>query len=333
MPGHGHTGPKLERNSNVPYYVQLQSILKARIHSGELGDRRIPPIRHLAREYGVSVNTALRAYEGLRQEGIVAGAVGRGTFITTAPQALRKENRGKLLEKTIEHALEEALALEFTMEEFIEATQKFVAEKRQMMERVHLVFIECNIEQLGYFTDHLELDPHIHRFPVLLEDLKREDPGTMATIRESNIIVTSFYHMDEVRKRLAHLGRPIVGINLEPEISTIIRIAKIPRERTVGIVTTSDRFRRIIREVLGELGLSFAEQLETSSESRQSIRRLVERCDAILVSPRRRHLVDELAAPGREVIEFMFTPDRTSINNLKVALLELKNGRAEGGRT
>jgi GntR family transcriptional regulator len=333
MPEHGHTGPKLERNSNVPYYVQLQSILKAKIHSGELGDRRIPPIRHLAREYGVSVNTALRAYEGLRQEGIVAGAVGRGTFITSAPQALRKENRRKLLDKTIEHALEEALALEFSMEEFAEAAQEFVAEKRQLMERVHLVFIECNSEQLLYFTDHLELDPHIHRFPVLLEDLKREDPVTMRTVRESDIIVTSFYHMDEVQKRLGPLGRPIVGISLEPEISTIIRIAQIPRERTVGIVTTSERFRKIIREVLEELGLSFAELLETSSRNRQSIRRLVERCDAVLVSPRQRHLVEKVAGPGPEVIEFMFTPDRTSINNLKVALLELKNGRAERGRT
>jgi hypothetical protein len=26
------------------------------------------------------------------------------------------------------------------------------------------------------------------------------------------------------------------------------------------------------------------------------------------------------------VIEFVFTPDRTSVNNLKVALLELENG-------
>jgi GntR family transcriptional regulator len=327
MPGQGHTGPKLERSSDVPYYVQLQSILKARIRSGELKDGRIPPIRHLAREYGVSVNTALRAYEGLRQEGIVAGAAGKGTFITTGPQALHKENRSKLLEKTIEHAMEEALALDFTIEEFAEATQKFAREKRRMMERVRLVFIECNIEQLGYFTDHLELDPHIHRFPVLLQDLKREDPQAMAAVRESDIIVTSFYHMDEVQKRLGSLGRPIVGVNLEPEIGTIIRIAKLPRERTVGIVTTSDRFRRIIREVLEELGLAFAVVLETSSESRESIRRLVERCDVVLVSPKRKHLVEEVTAPGREVIEFMFAPDRTSINNLKVALLELKNGR------
>jgi GntR family transcriptional regulator len=327
MPGHGHPGPKLERNSDVPFYVQLQSILKAKIRSGELGDGRVPPIRHLAREYGVSVNTALRAYEGLRQQGIVAGAAGRGTFITAAPQALRKENRSKLLEKTIEHALEEALALDFTIEEFTEATQEFVREKRRMMEKVRLAFIECNIEQLGYFTDHLELDPHIHRFPVLLEDLKREDPQAMAAVRESDIIVTSFYHLEEVQKRLGSLGRPIVGVNLEPEIGTIIRIAKLPRERTVGIVTTSERFRRIIRELLEELGLAFAEVLETSSESRESIRRLVERCDAVLVSPKRKHLVQEVAAPGREVIEFMFAPDRTSINNLKVALLELKNGR------
>jgi len=32
-----------------------------------------------------------------------------------------------------------------------------------------------------------------------------------------------------------------------------------------------------------------------------------------------------VARQGAEVIEFVFTPDRTSVNNLKVAFLELQN--------
>ena len=40
----------------------------------------------------------------------------------------------------------------------------------------------------------------------------------------------------------------------------------------------------------------------------------------------RRQLVEELSPPACQIIEFVFTPDRTSINNLKVALLELNDG-------
>ncbi len=129
-----------------------------------------------------------------------------------------------------------------------------------------------------------------------------------------------------VQELLGQPEKPIVGISLVPEMSTIIRIAKIPNHRTVGIVTTSEQFRKIIREVMEELELVFDMFLETSSQERQIVQQLVDRCDVVLVSPKRRQLVEELSPPGCQAIEFVFTPDRTSINNLKVALLELNDG-------
>ena len=316
---------KLEKKAGAPYYLQLKNILKNLIHSGNLKEGRIPPIRQLAREYGVSINTALRAYESLRREGLVAGAVGRGTFVTTTAGEMQRHNRQVLLRRVIEHALEEALALACSIEEFSEAVADLVAEKRELMRKVHLAFIECNIEQLLYFTDHLDLDPHLHRIPVLLGDIQKAKKETLEALAGSDIVVTSFYHVDEVRERLEQLGKPIVGISLEPEINTIIRIAKIPKESTVGLVTTSEGFRAIIREILANLDLRFARILETTSRSQEVVRELAEQCDALLVSPRRRQQVSEVARQGAEVIEFVFTPDRTSVNNLKVALLELQN--------
>jgi GntR family transcriptional regulator len=314
---------KLEKKPGAPYYLQLKDILKTLIQSGDLREGRIPPVRQLAREYGVSINTALRAYESLRREGLVAGAVGRGTFVTTTGE-MQRRNRQGLLRRVVEHALEEALALACSIEEFSEAVSELVAEKRELLRKVRLAFIECNIEQLLYFTDHLDLDPHIHRIPVLLGDLQAAKKETLEALASSDIVVTSFYHIEEVRGRLASLGKPIVGISLEPEMGTIIRIAKIPKESTVGLVTTSEDFRAIIREILASLGLRFARILETTSRDREEVRELARQCGALLVSPQRRQQVSEAAGPGAEVIEFVFTPDRTSVNNLKVALLELQ---------
>jgi GntR family transcriptional regulator len=319
---------KIDRKADAPFYVQLKNILKNRIQNGDLQEGRIPPIRQLAQEYGVSINTALRAYEGLRREGLVEGTVGRGTFVIQSPDQQQKHNRQVLLRRVIEHTLEEALTLEYTIEEFFEAVQELVQEKRELMQHLTLSFIECNIEQLVYFTDHLELDPHIRRIPILLDEVKGGKPETMEALAASDIIATSFYHVNEVRERLTGLGKPIVGISLEPEINTIIRIAKIPEGSTVGIVTTSEDFRSIIRQILTSLNLRFARILETTAREDEAVREVVSQCDALLVSPQRRQQATEMARAGVEVIEFVFTPDRTSVNNLKVALMELRSNRA-----
>ncbi|MBA7687134.1 hypothetical protein ES703_95594 [subsurface metagenome] len=193
-----------------------------------------------------------------------------------------------------------------------------------MLQKVKIVFIECNIEQVLYFTDHLELDPHIHRVPVVLEDLNKQNKETMQEIAGSDLILTSFYHLNEVHEHLNHLGKPIIGINLEPEVKTIIEIAKVPSDNTVGIVTTSKRFIKIIKDILEELNLDFSRILETNSNRDETIKRIVRKCDAVLVSPKRKQIVSNYSKDNTKVIEFCFTPDRTSINNLKVALLELK---------
>jgi GntR family transcriptional regulator len=315
---------RLQKKAGAPYYLQLKNILKSLIQSGDLKEGRIPPVRQLAREYGVSINTALRAYESLRREGLIAGAVGRGTFVTASTLQMQRQNRQVLLRRVVEHALEEALALACSIEEFSEAVANLVREKRELLRKVRLAFIECNIEQLLYFTDHLDLDPHIHRLPVLLEEVRRAGKETLEQLASSDIIVTSFYHAEELRSRLAGLGKPIVGISLEPEMGTIIRIAKIPRQSTVGLLTTSDDFRRIIREILSDLDLRFERILESTARGAEEVQALAWQCDALLVSPQRLQQAREAARPGAEVIEFVFTPDRTSVNNLKVALLELR---------
>jgi len=314
----------LGKEKGIPYYIQLKNILKDQIQSGDIKTKKLEPIRKVAKKYGVSVNTVLRAYDELGREGILSGSVGRGTFITTTPFELKKQNRKTLLRKTIEHSLEEALSLEFSIEEFEEAVREYIQEKLDAIKNVKVVFIECNIEQLAYFTEHLELDSHIKRIPILLEDLHKQDEEKLQEASSADIFITSFYHLDEVRENLEFLGKPILGINLEPEVGTIIEVAKIPPESSVGIVTTSERFRNEIKEILIKLNLNFADIYETNSKSSETIKRLVLKCNAVLVSPKRKETVMNYVKNNTRVIEFMFTPDRTSINNLKVAILELK---------
>ena len=331
---------KLENLKSQPYYIQIKNVLKEKIKSGKISSKRLPSIRQVAKDFSVSVNTVLRAYNELSKEGIVTGSVGRGTyisitpkknngaskevFLSSSPQTITNGNRKDFLTRIIQVSLEEALSLDYSLQEFEEAVMEYVKEKLELMQRIKLVFIECNIEQLTYFTNHLELDPNITLNPVLLEELNKQKVEVMEDIKESDIVVTSFYHLDEVHKHLDQLGKKIIGINLQPEVGTIVDIAKIRPESTVGIITTSKTFIDIIKEILKDLKLNFKEILESNSKDEETVKQLVHKCDAVLVSPRRKKLVNNCANDHTKVIEFVFIPDRTSINNLKVTLLEVK---------
>lgn len=63
-------------------YMQMANHIKKRIQSGELEvNMPLPAERRLAEEYGVSLGTARRATEELRQWGMVYTLRSKGTFV------------------------------------------------------------------------------------------------------------------------------------------------------------------------------------------------------------------------------------------------------------
>jgi DNA-binding transcriptional MocR family regulator len=75
-----------ELGAIVDDYRVLADAMAADITAGRLraGDR-LPTQRRFARDRGIAVSTASRAYAELSRRGLVAGEVGRGTFVRAAP--------------------------------------------------------------------------------------------------------------------------------------------------------------------------------------------------------------------------------------------------------
>lgn len=68
-------------------YVHMANHLKARIEAGELKHNTpLPAERRLAQEYGVSLGTARRATEELRQWGLVYTLRSKGTYVGRLPE-------------------------------------------------------------------------------------------------------------------------------------------------------------------------------------------------------------------------------------------------------
>src|SRR5215475_10801561 len=75
--------PKLDHDAEAPLYRQLYEQIAEQIRRGQLGrGERLPPTRELAGQLGLNRTTVSAAYELLEAEGLIAGQVGRGSFVT-----------------------------------------------------------------------------------------------------------------------------------------------------------------------------------------------------------------------------------------------------------
>lgn len=68
-----------------PAYLSLAEQIARAIADGDLAEgARLPPHRRMADDLGLSVQTVSRAYEELTRRGLIAGEVGRGSFVRAA---------------------------------------------------------------------------------------------------------------------------------------------------------------------------------------------------------------------------------------------------------
>ena len=81
---------ELNRRSKVPMYRQLAAELREQIVSGAMAEGyRLPPERELSSRLEVNRTTVLQAYQQLKDEGLIASKVGKGTFVLPAASASR----------------------------------------------------------------------------------------------------------------------------------------------------------------------------------------------------------------------------------------------------
>ena len=78
------------RRTGMPAYRWLYTALRSEILSGRLRPgTRLPATRDLARQYALARGTIVNAFDQLRSEGYIEGAVGSGTYVSRVlPEAL-----------------------------------------------------------------------------------------------------------------------------------------------------------------------------------------------------------------------------------------------------
>jgi DNA-binding GntR family transcriptional regulator len=70
----------IDHDSREAVYIQLADILRAKINKGKITSR-VPSIRSLMQEYGVSQASTVHALRILQDEGLIEPATGKGFYV------------------------------------------------------------------------------------------------------------------------------------------------------------------------------------------------------------------------------------------------------------
>ena len=311
---------ELDRKSGIPYYIQVKDQIRKQITQGIWPTgTKLPTERELAGELGVSRNTVSQAYKELESEGVLSSTQGRGTFVADSSLTVQQENRKEKILRIIDVAMEEAVSLGFTIDDFVSFVHVRGMEKKEFLSKVKVAFVECNPEQLA--EAHWNLGPGVTLIPMLLSELK--DRRGRERIKGMHIVVTSTGHLQEVKQLLVGIELPVLGISLQPKLETIVRVAKLLTGREVVLACESDLFAEKVKSSLAGAGLYplFNVQVQPEAEKLQAV---LPECGAVIAAPSQRSKVERFLPDHMELIEFRFEPDVGSINLLRSTLMDLK---------
>lgn len=71
---------EIDHESSTPLYLQLAALLRAQVEAGTI-TKRLPSVKTLSQQHGVSHITAERALTTLKDEGLITPVIGKGYHV------------------------------------------------------------------------------------------------------------------------------------------------------------------------------------------------------------------------------------------------------------
>ena len=214
------------------------------LHLGRLrpGDR-VASVRRLADITGLNRKTVHRAYGALVKEGFLDVRPGAGTFVAQAADVRRSQDA---LTHAVNRCRAEARALGLSSSAFADFVHGAL---NGGLQGLPVVIAECNREQIEMIGRDVRAGLGVDARPVLLEELVADPARALAGAWG---VVTTDCHRAEVEAAARTVGLPVYRVALDAEFpQAILRWA---RSRDVVVAVGDERFARVFRRFLGQLG-------------------------------------------------------------------------------
>lgn len=239
----------IKPKSTVPVHRQLEEQIKQLIWNGQLAPAtRLPSVRELAGFLRINRNTVARAYDELEREGFLISMGAKGTSVVERPPVQRRQSELTMfLQQTVARAADLGLTPEqcaVQLLAFAQANPVLDDTKQKAL------LLECNLPQLVQFRAELEKSLPLKVDTLLLEDLVHGPPPEFDSYR---VVITTFFHADEVKARLAGTGVELVALLLQDNMPALLRLRQLMRGTRAALICESEHGLQNFRKSLAGL--------------------------------------------------------------------------------
>lgn len=227
----------------IPVYRQLVDRLRTNIKNGHLqnGDQ-LPTVRELSQQLKLAQGTVKRAYDELRNEGLVQQIQGRGTFV--CHHQVDPESRKERAMAAIDAMLDQLEDMNFSIMEARIYLDLKLRDRETIHNNLKVALVECNPEILSQAAEQLRQLSGIDVYTYVLDEV-RHYPYALA--EEMDLIVTTVTHADEM-EALTTAGKKLARVALRLRPRCVGQIVKLPEDARVGVLSGSLRYGELLRQ-------------------------------------------------------------------------------------
>ena len=316
---------RIDRDLPVPVPLQLQGQIEYGVTSGDFPPgSRLPSVRELAAELGVSPVTVSAVYARLRASGLIDSAPGRGTFVRRAePHA-----SGPLadpVDGALRRALQRADRAGVGRAELIERLQRMVARgspTRPLRTAFVGVYPAVTRAYVADLRRHLAVGDELvaTTFDELADD---------GAVLEGRDLLFTFAHRVADLERVAPADAVVVSVSLIPSERTRVALAEIDPLARVVLVSAVPEFVVTFRRAI-ERFASHVASVRTAVRGTPEAAARVVGSDVVVYATGAEDVLDGLPADVR-AFEYRHVPDPVQVETVLLPLVErLRAAKARG---
>lgn len=270
----------LDKNVKLDFYEQIKGQLLSAIYCGKIkGGDRLPSIRELAVDLEVNYKTIRRVYLQLSQEGYVELVKGSGAFLKKrSGEDTYEQMRRHAIFRLLREVSEKARGLGMSQERFASIFLSYSTGTNLRTLKLGVVDHE---EEAYIFSRELRMRLAADVSAVTLG----QEQESRRELEEADYLLTTSYHMDEVRALAEELGKEFVEIKPSHEIYT--EILHAARHQNIAIVIKDEKTMHASWDIFMNLyHPSTTKRFWIAPIDREDlIQHIVEDADLIFVSP------------------------------------------------
>lgn len=317
----------LNSESGLPLYLQIAHELIFRIETGALcvGDK-LPGIRKLAKELGVSFLTVNKAYGWLRDRRVVASTRGVGVrvVLTLEPSGEEARQRSRLsafAERVVAQAVQKGMDPMLVAQSI---THRALAHQRQTVP-AKIVFVECLPEYVDDYTAELRTalaDLHLEIEGVLTTSLKSMVSALPALGKggsNADFMTTTLYHYDFVQRLMAPRRQKVFALSHTLDSAAIQNIVSIPPNKKLGVLFGSvDPAPGIIKMIQFYRDSPDGSIPYAVVTDQTAARKIIEIADVLIYTASCSDWISKVDAKKQPSILIRFVPDQEAINKIRM---------------